>query len=127
MRELVHPADLFDREADHLNAVRFDVRDVDQPERADARDGRGDGREPAALMELTWPAYLAAFVGALAVAWVLTPLVLKLAINRQALDVPDDRKAQTSPVPYLGGVAIVAGFSAMVLAASAFNRSSRRL
>jgi UDP-GlcNAc:undecaprenyl-phosphate GlcNAc-1-phosphate transferase len=74
-------------------------------------------------MELTWPAYLAAFTGALGVAWILTPLLLKLAIARQVLDVPDARKAQTSPVPYLGGIAIVAGFSAMVLAAAAYNRS----
>ena len=74
-------------------------------------------------MELTWPAYLAAFGGALTVAWVLTPLLLKTAIRRQVLDVPDERKAQTSPVPYLGGVAIVGGFSAMVLAAAAYDRA----
>jgi UDP-GlcNAc:undecaprenyl-phosphate GlcNAc-1-phosphate transferase len=74
-------------------------------------------------MTLTWPAYLAAFAGALAVAWILTPLVLKLAIKRQVLDAPDERKAQTSPVPYLGGIAIVAGFSAMCLAAAAYDRA----
>ena len=74
-------------------------------------------------MELAWPAYLAAFAGSLAVAWVLTPQLLKLAIKRQVLDVPDERKAQTSPVPYLGGVAIVAGFSAMCLAAAAYDRA----
>ena len=74
--------------------------------------------------ELKWPAYAAAFGGSLAVAWVLTPLVLKVAIARQVLDVPDDRKAQTSPVPYLGGLAIVAGFSAMCLAAAAIDRGA---
>ncbi len=72
--------------------------------------------------ELRWPAYAAAFAGSLIVAWVLTPLVLKVAIARQVLDVPDERKAQTSPVPYLGGLAIVAGFSAMCLAAAALDR-----
>ena len=74
-------------------------------------------------MELQWPAYVAAFAGSLAVAWVLTPLLLKLAIRKQVLDAPDERKAQTSPVPYLGGIAIVGGFSAMVLAAAAIDRA----
>ena len=73
-------------------------------------------------MELQWPAFAAAFLGSLTVAWILTPLVLKVAIARQVLDVPDERKAQTSPVPYLGGVAIVAGFSTMCLAAAAIDR-----
>ena len=75
-------------------------------------------------MELQWPAYVAAFGGSLAVAWILTPLLLKLAISRHVLDAPDERKAQTSPVPYLGGVAIVAGFSAMCLAAAAISRAT---
>lgn len=74
------------------------------------------------MEELRWPAYVAAFSGSLAVAWVLTPLLLRLAVARQVLDVPDHRKAQQSPVPYLGGVAIVAGFSAMCLAAAAVDR-----
>ena len=74
-------------------------------------------------MELQWPAYIAAFAGSLTVAWVLTPLLLKLAIRRQVLDMPDDRKAHQSPVPYLGGVAIVAGFSAMCLTAAAVDRA----
>ncbi len=75
-------------------------------------------------MILQWPAYVAAFAGSLAVAWVLTPLLLRVAIARQVLDVPDERKAQTSPVPYLGGVAIVGGFSAMCLAAAALDRAT---
>ena len=74
-------------------------------------------------MELQWPAYVAAFAGALAIAWVLTPLLLKMAITRQVLDAPGAREAQPGPVPYLGGVAIVAGFSAMTLAAAAIGRA----
>jgi UDP-GlcNAc:undecaprenyl-phosphate GlcNAc-1-phosphate transferase len=73
---------------------------------------------------LHWPEYAAAFLGALAVAWILTPLLLAFALRKQVLDIPDERKAQTSPVPYLGGVAIVAGFSAMVFAAAALDRAS---
>ncbi len=75
------------------------------------------------MEELRWPAYAAAFAGSLAVAWVLTPLLLKVAVSRQALDVPDaTRKAQTDPVPYLGGLAMVAGFSAMCLVAAGIDR-----
>ncbi|HVE73839.1 MAG TPA: MraY family glycosyltransferase [Mycobacteriales bacterium] len=70
-------------------------------------------------MEIGPPGYAAAFVFALALAWVLTPLMLRLALRFSALDVPDARKAQTSPVPYLGGVAIVLAFSATVLVAGA--------
>ena len=76
------------------------------------------------MTELQWPAYLAAFAGSLVVAWVLTPLLLRVAIARQVMDVPDERKAQSSPVPYLGGIAIVAGFSAMCVAAAALYRAT---
>ncbi|MBK5305880.1 MAG: undecaprenyl/decaprenyl-phosphate alpha-N-acetylglucosaminyl 1-phosphate transferase [Frankiaceae bacterium] len=61
--------------------------------------------------------YAAAFVVSVALAWVLTPLMLRLALRRSILDVPDNRKAQKSPVPYLGGVAIVLAFSLTVLVA----------
>jgi UDP-GlcNAc:undecaprenyl-phosphate GlcNAc-1-phosphate transferase len=73
---------------------------------------------------LHWPEYAAAFLGSLVVAWILTPLLLAVALRKQALDIPDERKAQTSPVPYLGGIAIVAGFSAMVFAAAALDRAT---
>jgi UDP-GlcNAc:undecaprenyl-phosphate GlcNAc-1-phosphate transferase len=61
--------------------------------------------------------YAAAFVVTVVLSWVLTPLMLRFAVQRAILDVPDDRKAQTSPVPYLGGVAIVLAFSATVVVA----------
>jgi UDP-GlcNAc:undecaprenyl-phosphate GlcNAc-1-phosphate transferase len=73
---------------------------------------------------LHWPEYAAAFLGSLAVAWILTPLLLALALRKQVLDVPDERKAQTSPVPYLGGIAIVGGFSAMIFAAAALDHAT---
>jgi UDP-GlcNAc:undecaprenyl-phosphate GlcNAc-1-phosphate transferase len=75
-------------------------------------------------MTLHWPEYAAAFLGSLVVAWLLTPLLLAVAMRQQVLDVPDERKAQTSPVPYLGGIAIVGGFSAMVFTAAALNRNT---
>ena len=75
------------------------------------------------MEELRWPAYVAAFAGSLTVAWVLTPMLLKVAIARQVLDAPGGRKSQATAIPYLGGVAIVAGFSAMCLAAAAVDRA----
>lgn len=75
-------------------------------------------------MALQWPAFLAAFAGSLVVAWVLTPLLLGYALRRSVLDLPDARKSQASPVPYLGGLAIVGGFSAMCLAAAGLTRAS---
>jgi UDP-GlcNAc:undecaprenyl-phosphate GlcNAc-1-phosphate transferase len=68
-------------------------------------------------MELGPLGYATAFLTALALAWVLTPVMLRLAVRLDVLDVPDERKAQRSPVPYLGGVAIVLAFSVTVLIA----------
>lgn len=68
-----------------------------------------------------------AFLGSLALAWLLTPLMLRLALRLRVLDHPDERKAQASPVPYLGGVAIVLSFSVTVLAAAAVLRPSAGL
>ena len=76
-------------------------------------------------MILQWPAYAAAFLAPLAVAWVLTPVMLGVALRRRLLDGPtgEARKSAQQAVPYLGGVAIVVAFSALVLAASAVDRS----
>jgi UDP-GlcNAc:undecaprenyl-phosphate GlcNAc-1-phosphate transferase len=63
-----------------------------------------------------------AFLGSLALAWVLTPLMLRLAIRFGVLDVPDDRKSHGTPVPYLGGVAMVLAFAIAVGVAAALYR-----
>jgi len=68
-------------------------------------------------MRLGIAEYVAAFLVSAALAWGLTPLMLRLAVRRGVLDVPDERKAQTSPVPYLGGLAIVLAFAVTVLVA----------
>src|SRR3954451_4661021 len=68
-------------------------------------------------MQLGPEEYALAFLVSGALAWVLTPLMLRIAVRRSILDLPGERKAQTSPVPYLGGVAIVLAFSATVLIA----------
>lgn len=74
-------------------------------------------------MALQWPAFIAAFAGSLVVAWVLTPLLLRYALRRAVLHLPEARTSQASPVPYLGGLAIVGGFSAMCLAAAGLTRA----
>ena len=63
--------------------------------------------------------YAGVFVGSLLLALVLTPLALRFALRREVLDHPGGHKGHESPVPYLGGVAIVVAFSAAVLAAVA--------
>ena len=63
--------------------------------------------------------YLGVFLATVAFVLVLTPLALKYAINRDVLDRPGlEYKIQESPVPYLGGLAIVVAFSLVVLLAS---------
>jgi UDP-GlcNAc:undecaprenyl-phosphate GlcNAc-1-phosphate transferase len=62
--------------------------------------------------------YAAVFVASLLIAWVVTPLMLRLALRRELLDLPADHKSHDSPVPYLGGLAIVIAFSIAVLAAA---------
>ena len=73
-------------------------------------------------MQLGPAEYVAAFLVSSALAWVLTPIMLRLAVRLSVLDVPDDRKAQTSPVPYLGGLAIVVSFAVTVLVAGIVSR-----
>ncbi len=62
-----------------------------------------------------WWEYAAAFGGALLLALVFTPLALVVAQRRQILDHPGDHKGHESPVPYLGGLAIVSALSVAVL------------
>ncbi|QMV44983.1 glycosyltransferase family 4 protein [Cohnella cholangitidis] len=58
---------------------------------------------------------LISFIGALALALVLTPLVKKLAVRIGAIDVPNQRKVHTRIMPRLGGVAIYAAFTVGLL------------
>lgn len=66
--------------------------------------------------------YVAAFVGPLLLAWVLTPVMLRVALRLQILDHPEERKSHSTPVPYLGGVAIVLSFSFTVAMSAAIYR-----
>lgn len=60
-------------------------------------------------------AYLGVGAGTALLSLRLTPLALSLALRRGWLDRPDGHKLQSDAVPYLGGVAIVVAFAAVVL------------
>ncbi len=81
--------------------------------------------EPKFLGGFRWP-LLAAFV-ALAVSWILTPFVRKLAIHQGAIDDPnrDDRRIHKEPLPRWGGLAIYAGLvlAMLVVMPLAFPKS----
>ena len=63
-----------------------------------------------------WWEYLAVLSAAGILCVVLTPLAIRLAIHRDILDHPGGHKSHETPVPYLGGVAIVVTFAVAVLA-----------
>jgi UDP-GlcNAc:undecaprenyl-phosphate GlcNAc-1-phosphate transferase len=63
--------------------------------------------------------YGAVFVGTTLLTLLFTPLALRLAVRRGILDLPSEIKAQASPVPYLGGAAMVSAFAAVLLGAAA--------
>ena len=78
-------------------------------------------------MEIGAWSYAGAFAVSLALALVFTPLALRLAVSKEVLDRPGDYKVQESPVPYLGGVAIVTAFSISVLIATLLNPPPSRV
>ncbi len=63
-----------------------------------------------------------AFVVALIVSYVATPLSIKLAFKIGALDIPkDNRRMHKKPIPRIGGLAIVYGFLISVCCFSSFT------
>jgi UDP-GlcNAc:undecaprenyl-phosphate GlcNAc-1-phosphate transferase len=74
------------------------------------------------VTDIVWLAVPA--LAAAAMTLVLTPLVARLAILVGAIDVPDERKVHRTPVPRLGGVAVVASI-AMTFAAASWLSSGR--
>jgi UDP-GlcNAc:undecaprenyl-phosphate GlcNAc-1-phosphate transferase len=59
--------------------------------------------------------YVAVFALTTLLALVLTPLALRFAVRKQVMDHPSEIKAQESPMPYLGGVAILVAFAVVVV------------
>ena len=68
--------------------------------------------------------YLGVFLGSLVLSLFLTPLAIRVALRQRILDRPGDHKSHTSPVPYLGGVAIVVAFALVIGAASILDSST---
>lgn len=69
--------------------------------------------------------HLAAFVIALILSYVATPLVEKIAFKIGAVDQPTERKVHRDPVPRLGGVGIYACFVLVVLLYIAFRIATK--
>jgi len=61
--------------------------------------------------------YIAVLVCCVGFTVFLTPLALRLARRRNLMDMPGPGKSHEEAVPYLGGIAIVAAFSLVILAA----------
>jgi UDP-GlcNAc:undecaprenyl-phosphate GlcNAc-1-phosphate transferase len=69
----------------------------------------------------TVPWLLVALVAAAAVSFALTPLVRRLAVRFDAVDLPGHRRVNTKPVPRGGGVAVAAAFIVVTLGLLAAN------
>lgn len=70
------------------------------------------------MSEGGWQLYGSIFLGATLLSLVFTPLALQLALRRSVLDHPTGYKEHESPMPYLGGLAMVGAFSLAVLGAA---------
>jgi len=62
-------------------------------------------------MEHDWILYLAAFTCAFGISLVATPFAKKWAFRLNAVQYPRDRDMHNKPMPIMGGIAIVLGFS----------------
>jgi UDP-GlcNAc:undecaprenyl-phosphate GlcNAc-1-phosphate transferase len=69
--------------------------------------------------------YLATFVGAIGLSLLLVPAVREYARNREIIDAPGGHKSHRTPVPYLGGVAMVAAFSVAMVIGVVLRRSAQ--
>jgi UDP-GlcNAc:undecaprenyl-phosphate/decaprenyl-phosphate GlcNAc-1-phosphate transferase len=67
------------------------------------------------------PFLLVILVAAALVSFALTPTIRRIAIRFDAIDRPDHRRVNTTPVPRGGGVAVTAAFVLVTLAALAAN------
>ena len=65
-----------------------------------------------------WWEYLVVFSGSTSICLVLTPVAMAVAVRNGVFDQPSGHKSHGSPVPYLGGVAIIVAFAASVIGAA---------
>ncbi len=73
-------------------------------------------------MQHNWLLYIAAFASAFAITLVTTPFAKWISIKCGAIDYPKDRGVHKKPMPRMGGVAIVLGFSVTVLMIFFFDK-----
>jgi UDP-GlcNAc:undecaprenyl-phosphate GlcNAc-1-phosphate transferase len=66
--------------------------------------------------------YVEAFLMALLLSYLLTPVVRRFAIKHDIMATPDERKIHTTPIAYLGGLAIFGGFLVSALTFLPINR-----
>jgi UDP-GlcNAc:undecaprenyl-phosphate GlcNAc-1-phosphate transferase len=62
-----------------------------------------------------WWQYALTFFGATSLSFLFTPLAIAVALRRGVFDKPGGHKSHESPVPYLGGTAVVVAFSLSML------------
>jgi UDP-GlcNAc:undecaprenyl-phosphate GlcNAc-1-phosphate transferase len=72
----------------------------------------------------TVPYLVAALLAAAGVSFLLTPLVRRLAIRFDAVDLPGHRRVNTAPVPRGGGVAVAAAFILVTLGLLVVNTAA---
>ena len=75
------------------------------------------------MVEHNWLLYIAAFACAFAITLVTTPFAKWLSVKCGAIDYPNDRGVHKKPMPRMGGVAIVLGFTITVLMVNYFDKS----
>jgi UDP-GlcNAc:undecaprenyl-phosphate GlcNAc-1-phosphate transferase len=51
-------------------------------------------------------------VSAMAITWLAMPTIIRIALSRNIVDIPDARKVHADPIPHLGGVVIAVAFFA---------------
>lgn len=80
-------------------------------------------------MDFPWYSFLAVFFSTTLIVGFLTPLMRQFALKKSILDLPkSNHKTHSTPVPYLGGVAIVIGVTFTLLFFSYFIEvESRKL
>jgi len=54
-------------------------------------------------------------------AYILTPLIIKISLRFQLLDIPDERKIHAKPIPTLGGISFFIAFNIAVVVAMRLN------
>ena len=68
-----------------------------------------------------WWEYLTVFSATGALCVLLTPSVIRLAVQKNLLDHPGGHKSHDTAVPYLGGIAIVLTFATTVVVVAIFE------